>query len=62
MGNQNVPDYLEVVPCWTQVADQPRGWTWTFIRRRQVVQKRGGSMTSCTAQTVWSRAATGSPQ
>ena len=30
-------------PCSTQVAVQPVGITWTFIRRRQSGQNRGGS-------------------
>ena len=54
-------DYPVRVPCSTQVADQPRGVTCTFNRRRQWAQKRGGSMLSSRAQRVWSRSASGSP-
>lgn len=45
-------DYPDTVPCSTHDADHPRGVTCTFIRRRQLVQNRGGSMASRTRQVA----------
>ncbi|GAA4254156.1 hypothetical protein GCM10022255_057780 [Dactylosporangium darangshiense] len=49
-------------PCSTHEADQPPGSTWTFMRRRQCVQYRGGSNCRATAQESWEPLSSGSPQ
>jgi hypothetical protein len=40
-------------PCSTQRADQPRGVTWTTIRRRQALQNRGGSSAALAVHAGW---------
>ncbi len=55
------PDYDETTPCSTHSACQPVGSTWTFIRRRQYGQNRGGSSTLARAHATWS-SASGPPQ
>lgn len=54
------PDWS--APCATQTADQPAGSTWTFIRRRQRAQNRGGSSSRAAVQPACDPSSAGSPQ
>jgi len=53
---------LEISPCSTHLAVQPRGITCTTIRRRQIEQYRGGSSASARWQRAWSPSTAAAPQ